>query len=69
MTERTNGDSVLPPISFDGPHKPNEHRIWLARQLLDSKNDDETAYGIVAFSPAVSDLWKSSETFKRGNAA
>ena len=56
--------SDLPPISFDGPHKPNDHRVWLARQLLDSKNDDATAYGIAAFHPAISDLWKKSKTFK-----
>lgn len=56
--------SDLPPISLDGPHLPNDHRVWLARQLLDSKSDDATAYNIVAFHPAISDLWKKSKTFK-----
>lgn len=49
------------PISTDGPHKPDDHRVWLARQLLDSKLDDEEAYGVVAFFPAVSDIWESRQ--------
>ena len=51
---------ALPPISLDGPNQPDEHRLWLARQLVDSKLDDETAYGIVAWSPAVQDLLKAN---------
>ena len=50
-----------PPISLDGPHLPDDHRVWLARQLLDSKNDDETAYGIAAYFPAVSDIWRKDK--------
>lgn len=49
----------LPPISHDGPHYPNRPRVWLARKLLDSNLDDETAYNIVAFHPAISDVWES----------
>lgn len=51
-------DELRPAISKDGPHKPSDHRVWLARQLLDSKLDDSEAYGIVCHSPAVSDIWK-----------
>lgn len=47
------------PISTDGPHKPDDHRVWLARQLLDSKLTTEEAYGIVCYHPAVSDIWKA----------
>lgn len=46
----------LPGISLDGPHRPCEHRVWLARQLLDSQLSDEEAYSTVAFSPAIDDL-------------
>lgn len=46
----------MPTISFDGTNVPNEHRLWLARQLLDSKLDDEEAYGIVAYHPAITDI-------------
>ena len=53
------GGFQLPTISLDGPNKPDEHRVWLARQLLDSKLTDEEAYGIVCHSPAVSDIWKA----------
>ncbi len=52
------------PISTDGPHKPCEHRVWLARQLLDSKLTDDEAYGIVAFSPAVSDVARQARKDK-----
>lgn len=31
------------------------HRIWLARQLLDARLSDEEAYRTVAYSPAISD--------------
>lgn len=51
-------DKHLPGISLDGPHKPDQHRVWLARQLLDSKLDDKEAYSIVCYSPAVSNLWE-----------
>lgn len=44
---------ALPPISLDGPNLPDENRVWLARQLLDSKLTDAEAYGIVRHSPAV----------------
>lgn len=44
----------LPPISLDGPHTPSRNRQWLARQLLDSKLDDDEAYGIVRHHPAIS---------------
>lgn len=44
---------ALPSISLDGPNLPDEHRVWLARRLLDSKLTDEEAYGIVRHSPAV----------------
>ena len=47
------------PISLDGAHKPGNHRVWLARQLLDSKLTDKEAFGVVCYSPAVSDLWKA----------
>lgn len=47
------GEGVLPPISFDGPHEIDFHRQWLARQLLDSKLDDEEAYSIVRNDPAI----------------
>lgn len=43
----------LPPISLDGPHEIDFHRQWLARQLLDSKLDDEEAYSIVRHDPAI----------------
>jgi hypothetical protein len=47
---------ALPAISHDGPHKPGEHRIWLARQLLDSRLTEDEAYSTVAHSPAISDF-------------
>jgi hypothetical protein len=43
-------------ISHDGPNPINDHRKWLARQLLDSKLTDEESYGIVAFSPTIKHL-------------
>lgn len=42
----------MPPISFDGPNVPNEHRLWLARQLLDSKLSDDEAFGIARSFPS-----------------
>lgn len=45
-----------PEISRDGPHKISDTRKWLARQLLDSKLDEAEAIGIVAYSPAITDL-------------
>jgi hypothetical protein len=41
------------PISKDGPHEISDHRRWLARQLMDSKLDEKTAFEIVAYSPAI----------------
>jgi hypothetical protein len=58
VADHDEGGFSLPPISLDGPHKPSDHRVWLARKLLDSKLTDEEAYGIVAWFPAVSDIWK-----------
>jgi hypothetical protein len=49
---------TLPPISLDGPHKIGEHRQWLARQLLDSRQDDAEAYSTVIYSPAMTDIWR-----------
>jgi hypothetical protein len=49
---------ALPPISLDGPHKIGEHRQWLARQLLDSRQDDAEAYSTVIYSPAMTDIWR-----------
>jgi len=49
---------TLPPISLDGPHKIAEHRQWLARQLLDSRQDDAEAYSTVIYSPAMTDIWR-----------
>jgi len=51
-------DDTLPPISLDGPHKIGEHRQWLARQLLDSRQDDAEAYSTVIYSPAMTDIWR-----------
>lgn len=48
-------EGVEPPISLDGPHKPGEQRQWLARQLLDSRLDDEEAFSVVAFHPDIKD--------------
>lgn len=45
--------AVAWPISVDGPHKITDQRAWLARQLMDSKNSDEEAFGIVAYHPAI----------------
>lgn len=42
----------MPPISFDGPNVPNEHRLWLARQLLDSKLSDDEAFSIARSFPS-----------------
>ena len=51
------GEAVaLPSIAVDGPHRPCEHRLWLARQLLDSRMSDAEAYSTIAFSPAITDL-------------
>ena len=47
------GEPVAWPISVDGPHKITDQRAWLARQLMDSKNSDEEAFGIVAYHPAI----------------
>jgi hypothetical protein len=52
-----NGEA-LPPISLDGPHKIGEHRQWLAKQLLDSRQDDAEAYSTVIYSPAMTDIWR-----------
>lgn len=49
----TPAPAAEPVISTDGPHKINDHRKWLARQLLDSQLSDEEAIGIVAYSPAL----------------
>lgn len=43
----------LPAISKDGPVKIGRHRVWLARQLLDSNLEDDEAYGIVRHHPAL----------------
>ena len=51
-------EEALPPISLDGPHKIGEHRQWLARQLLDSRQDDAEAYSTVIYSPAMTDIWR-----------
>lgn len=53
------GEPVAWPISCDGPHKITDHRAWLARQLMDSKNSDEEAFGIVAYHPAIRDATTS----------
>lgn len=45
-------------IDKDGPYLPDYHRRWLARQLMDSKLTDDEAYGIVAYHPSISDIWK-----------
>jgi hypothetical protein len=42
------------PIATDGPHAPGEQRLWLARQLMDSKLTDKEAFGIVCYHPDVS---------------
>jgi len=49
------GEPVAWPISVDGPHKITDQRAWLARQLMDSKNSDGEAFGIVAYHPAIRD--------------
>jgi len=51
-------EEALPPITLDGPHKIGEHRQWLARQLLDSRQDDAEAYSTVIYSPAMTDIWR-----------
>ncbi len=51
------GEAGLPPIALDGPHRPNEQRQWLSRQLLDSRLTDAEAYSIVAYHPSVSDCF------------
>lgn len=45
----------LPSISKDGPNEIDDHRYWLARQLLDSKLTKKEAYEIVAYHPAIYD--------------
>ena len=50
----------LPPISLDGPNLPNEWRVWMARQLLDSRLTDKEAYGCVVWQPEISDIWKAA---------
>lgn len=47
------GDETLPEIAKDGPHRPNPMRMWLARQLMDSRLTDEEAYDIVAHSQSL----------------
>lgn len=42
------------PIATDGPHAISDHRLWLARQLMDSKLSEAEAYDIVRHSPALS---------------
>jgi hypothetical protein len=44
----------LPDISNDGPHKIDDHRYWLARQLLNSKLTADEAYSIVRHFPGIS---------------
>ena len=34
----------------------DDHRAWLARQLLDDTLSDDEAFGIVAFSPVIKPL-------------
>lgn len=58
------GEADLPPISLDGPHRPNTHRRWLSRKLLDSKLTDDEAYGIVRCHPAISDTPPSADADK-----
>lgn len=48
------------PMANDGPHKPNQHRLWLAQILLDSKLTDEEAYSIIHHHPAIYDIGKPS---------
>ena len=44
----------LPDISTDGPNEIDDHRHWLARQLLDSKLTANEAYSIVRHFPSIS---------------
>lgn len=53
LTSAPQVEDHLPAISLDGPSKPGEHRLWLARQLLDSRLTDEEAYSTVRWSPAI----------------
>ena len=55
------GEVDLPPISLDGPHRPDENRLWLSRQLLDSRLTAEEAYSVVAHSPAIQDTLSQPE--------
>ena len=55
------GEVDLPPISLDGPHKPDGNRLWLSRQLLDSRLTAEEAYSIVAYSPSIQDALSQPE--------
>lgn len=59
------GEAVaLPSIAVDGPHRPCEHRLWLARQLLDSRMSDAEAYSTIAFSPAITDLHPAPDALR-----
>ena len=62
------GGEDLPPIALDGPHKPDDNRLWLARQLMDSRLTAEEAYSIVAYSPAISDALSASPQPEAGEA-
>jgi len=47
------------PISTDGPHTISILRRSMARWLMDSKLDDDEAYGCVAFHPCITDRNKA----------
>ena len=54
-------------ITTDGPHNIEDHRRWLARQLLDSNLSADEAYSIVEHSPALkSALAQSNRRLREG---
>lgn len=54
-------ERFMPAISFDGPNMPNDHRLWLARQLLDSKLTDDEAFSIARSFPSAPDQSKTGD--------
>lgn len=50
-----------PSILTDGPYEISKTRLWLARQLLDSKLSDKEAFSIVAYHPSIYDMVERRE--------
>ena len=53
LLDAARAEGAQPSISTDGPHAITDTRHWLARQLLDSKLSDQSAFSIVAHAPSI----------------